>query len=277
MRKTLEKYVLKPVVAGAFAASLFLTPVSINNPYTVLAQYSQEKKSKIDKKLEELLSREKKIESRDELRNYLEYGNELYEQKRWDDCIQLYKHALGLCKNLEEQWLWYAYHNLGGAYFNKGDYNEALIWMDKALNAALQGGSGGVIAFVNYGKALIHYKLKDYETALHSIDISLKLYSQLDIPSPEGWYAKALILKDFAQTIEDSKEKQEMLNSALDAVKQAILGYKFGVPHGNEEELKEGLEASEQLKKVIERILKNQDVNVVYQTDILSIKPILDY
>jgi len=278
MKKNLSKY-LKPILAGAFALSVAFTPVKGN--YTdVLAQkpshhiqYKSEKHQK-DEKLEDLLEREEPIRTRNDLRQYLDYSYDLEDQERWDDSIKLNKHALELVEGLSESMLWYVYTNIGGAYFNKEDYEESLTWMKKAESAVLEYRGSHTQAMVDHNLAMIYYMLKDYKMALVNIDAALKTYYGIFVNrTPSAWELKTRILKDYANITEDNKKKEDMQLKAYESILKAIEDYQFYLDgyYFDEEKQQyekqppklytEGIENSKKLEKELKEILGEEKIN----------------
>ena len=175
----------------------------------------------MDKKIQELNSAIKK--SPDDIYLYFERAKCFFEMKKYEKCIQDYKHVISRDKNNATAYGW-----LGHVYYLIDEYDNAL----SALETALSIKPDYVLAY--YARGNVYEKQKEYEKALNEYTEAIRINAD---------YALAYCAR--GSMYEEQGKYDEALadyTSAIDKDPDYALAYYFrGSVYEKQEEYKEAL------------------------------------
>ena len=208
-----------------------------------------------DNTFESLLGRTTIMTKVAELQIYLDCGQALYDDNRFEDVILLNQKAFTLLDDslrILHSWRIYYYILISHTYL--GNYEKALAYADSGFRVAKQDVQ---VAQFSYGKARVFYLMGDDLQAFMYIQLSVRWYKQLHLSVPYVYYCKTLIcMRLYPNT----------LSLALEAINDTIFGYCTALNQSSELDLELGIIIAQmyQLKHQILKSMQEQGQAVGY-------------
>lgn len=211
--------------------------------------------------------------SRNEARKHYNRGADFLDLKKYEECIKESEIAVKLDPKLDG-----AYCNLGGAYFMKGDYNKALLYLNKAfeINPNRKATRDNL--------SLVYVKLGSLYVEDKKYDEALKIYLDLVKLKPNDANARAQLgfvhifmgsnevaLQEYQKALELEPSnymlhymvgriyvKLKLYDKAIDAFREGIkfnpnnadLHYELGVTYYDKGLIQEAIDETKQVIKI---------------------------